>query len=40
MQGVAIRMLCTVSIAVCAQQIDSIVSEVRKLTKNEFRKQV
>lgn len=33
-------MLYSVNIAVCARQINGIVSEVRKPTKNEFRKQV
>jgi len=40
MQEVAILMLCSVNIAVCARHINSIVSEVRKLTKNESGKQV
>ena len=40
MQGVAFLMLYSVNIAVCARQINGIVSEVRKPTKNEFRKQV
>jgi hypothetical protein len=40
MQGVAILMLCNINITVYAQQINSIVSEVRKLTKNEYGKQV